>query len=210
MEITAEVEQTRKQLVEDVRKSNKRDIDNLPETLSQKEKIDYLHKVQPHLNQVYELVSKGYKRADVAKVLGITQLSFRKLSRELPELRAMLEIANEDKIDSVESSLFQLALGYEVEEEIINPFDGSKETIKKYQAPVLGAIKYVLSNKRAVEYADKRQIIQKVELGNDIKDALMSLSVEDLQSVLSIAKSDSAIEASFVESEILDGSQEKD
>jgi len=209
-EITKDVERTRKQIAEDTRKSSKRDLDNLPDTLSQKSKMDYLTKVQPHLPQIYDLASKGYTRANIAKVLGVSVVEFRTLVRELPELKQTLELAYEDKVDSVEASLYQLALGYEVDEEVINPFDGSKETITKYQAPVLGAIKYVLSNKRAEEYADKRQIIKKIELGADIQDALMSLSTSDLESLLRMANSESAVDASFVESEILDGSQEED
>lgn len=207
-QITSEVEKTRKSLVDDTKKS-KRDFDNLPETLSQKEKIDYLHKVQPHLDQIYELTKQGYTKANIAKVLGISVDKFRHLTREIPELRRVLELGVEDKIDAVEASLYQLALGYEVEEQVINPFDGSKETVTKYQAPVLGAIKYVLSNKRAEEYADKRQIIKKVELGTEIKDALMSLSTNDLQLLLQMANSEHALDATFTESGNTDGSQEE-
>lgn len=198
-EIKSEVEQNRKALVNDLKKSSKKELAELSDNLSQKEKMDYLHKVQPHFEQIYKLVSKGYKKADVAQVLGVTQVAFRRMCREVPELRSVLDIGHEDKIDAVEASLYQLALGYEAEEEVINSFDGSKDTLKKYHAPVLGAIKYVLSNKRGEEYADKREIIKKVELGSDVRDALMSITTEDLKLALQIAESSDAIDADYSE-----------
>ena len=209
MEIQEEVNKTRSQRIEETCKTSKRDLENLPDTLSQKAKISYLTKVQPHLKQVFELTSKGYTRANIAKVLNVSIAEFRLLVREVPELRQAIDLGNEDKVDAVEASLYQLALGYEVDEQVINPFDGSRETVTKYQAPVLGAIKYVLSNKRAEEYADKRQIIKKIEIGADVKDALMSLTTSDLELLLQMANSDSAIDATFVESEESDGSKEE-
>src|SRR5690606_9835162 len=119
-EIKSEVEQNRKALVNDLKKSSKKELAELSDNLSQKEKMDYLHKVQPHFEQIYKLVSKGYKKADVAQVLGVTQVAFRRMCREVPELRSVLDIGHEDKIDAVEASLYQLALGYEAEEEVIN------------------------------------------------------------------------------------------
>ena len=199
-EIKSEVEQNRKLLVDDLKKAKKSEIAELSDNLSQKERVDYLYKVQPHFDQIYKMVSKGYKKADIAEVLGVTQVAFRNMSREVSELRALIEVATEDKIDAVEASLYQLATGYEVEEEIINPFDGTKDKLTKYKDPVLGAIKYVLGNKRGEEYADKKQIIRKVELGNDIKQALMSITVDDLKLAISMADAqENAIDAVFEE-----------
>lgn len=200
VQIKSEVESKRKELVDDLKKAKKSEIAELSDNLSQKERVDYLYKVQPHFDQIYKMIAQGYKRADVADVLGITQVAFRNMCREVPELRGLVEIATEDKIDAVESSLYQLAMGYEVEEEIINPFDGSKERLTRYKDPVLGAIKYVLGNKRGEEYADKKQIIKKVELGNDIKDALMSITVDDLRLAITMADAkETAVDADFTE-----------
>lgn len=210
-DIKAEVESNRQLQLTELKKGSKKELSDLPETLSQKERVDYLHKVQPHFDQIYKLASLGYKKATIAEVLGITQVAFRKLCREVPELRAVLEIANEDKLDTVEESLYQLATGYEVEETIISPFDGSKETITTYKAPVLGAIKYILSNKRGEEYADKKQIVKKIEIGSDIRDALMSITVDDLRMAISMSDAkESAIDADFSEKDSDNGSTEEE
>lgn len=209
-DVKNEVENERKKLVDDVKKTSKKDLMDLPENLTQKERVDYIHKVQPHFDQIYKLACEGFTKADIADTLGITQVAFRHMTREIGELKVLLDIAAEVKVDRVEQSLYQVATGYEVEEEVINPFSGKKERLVKYQAPVLGAIKYVLSNKRGEEYADKKQIIRKVELGADVQQALLSMSVEDLQRTLSIAKSSDAVDAVFVERGDADGSPEED
>lgn len=200
-QIRNEVEAKRKSLVQDVQKASKKELVELPETLSQKEKIDYITKVQPHINTIYKMVTMVMPKAQIANTLGVSVLAFRKMSREIPELRTVLELGIEERIDNAEASLYQLANGYTVEEEVINPYDGTKDTITRYKDPVLGAIKYILGNKRGEEYADKKQIIRKVELGEDIKDALMSYKIEDLKHVISLSASkDSAIDADFTES----------
>lgn len=200
LDIKSEVEQNRQLLVQDLKKESKKELAQLSDNLSQKEKTDYVVKVQPHFDQIYKMVSKGYKKSDIAEVLGVTQVAFRNMCREISELKSVLEIGTEDKIDAVESSLYQLAMGYEYDEQVINGFDGSKEVLTRYQAPVLGAIKYVLGNKRGEEYADKRQIIKKVELGSDIREALMSITVDDLKMALTMADAkDNAIDADFTE-----------
>lgn len=197
-EIKNEVEQRKLSLVNDVQKANNRELSELPEAFSKKEKIDYITKVQPHLGSVYTLVAKGFTKAKVAETLGVTPYAFRKMCKHIPELLTVLELGTEEKDDAVEGSLYQLALGYEVEEEIINPFDGTREKLTRYKDPVLGAVKYVLSNRRGEQYADKRQIVRKVELGADVKDALMAFKPEDLKRILEISdQKDVSIEASF-------------
>lgn len=204
-EIKREVETNRKLLVDDLKKVSKKQISELSSNLSQKEKVDYHYKVQPHFDQIYKLVATGYKKSDIADVLGVTKIAFRNMCREIGELRALMEVATEDKIDSVEASLFQIATGYTVEEQVINSFNGDVTALTQYKAPVLGAIKYVLGNKRATEYADKKQIINKVELGTEITDALKSLSISDLQRALTIANSENAIDVTFSEVGVEDG-----
>lgn len=200
-EIKREVESRKLSLVQDVKKASNRELSELPESFTKKEKLDYITKVQPHLTSIYGLVSKGYTKAKVASTLGITPISFRKMCKHIPELMTVLELGVEEREDSVEESLYQLALGYEVEEEIINPYDGTKERLTRYQAPVLGAIKYVLGNRRAEEFADKRQIIRKVELGTDVKDALMAFKPEDLRRILDISdQKEAAVEVTYTES----------
>ena len=201
-EIRSEIEANRKALVGDLKKANKKELAELPDTLSQKEKTDYLYKVQPHFDQIYKLIARGYKRADIADTLGITQVAFRRMCREVPELRTLIDIGVEDKIDEVEASLYQLAHGFSAEEEVINAFDGSKETLTKYHPPVLGAIKYVLGSKRGEEYAEKKQIIKKIELGQDVKTALMSIEVDDLRLALRLADAQAnALDAEYTEKE---------
>lgn len=205
-DIKADVNKTKQLTVQELKKGSKKELTELPANLSTKEKTDYIYKVQPHFDQIYKLLSLGYKRSDVADVLGVTVVAFRNMCREVSELRALIEVANEDKIDSVETSLYQLAMGGTVNEEVINPFDGSKETLKRYQAPVLGAIKYVLGNKRGDEYADKKQVIKRLELGADIKDALMSITVEDLKMAITMADAHAnALDAEFSEKSGSDG-----
>lgn len=201
-QIRLEVEMKRKSLVQDVQKASKKELVELPETLSQKEKIDYITKVQPHINSIYKMVTMVMPKAQIANTLGVSVLSFRKMSREIPELRTVLELGIEERIDNAETSLYQLANGYTVDKEIINPFDGTKETITEYKDPVLGAIKYILGNKRGEEYADKKQIIRKVELGDDIKTALMSYKIEDLKHAIKLSEAkEVAIDAEFTESD---------
>jgi hypothetical protein len=201
-DIKQDAENERKLLVADLKKSSKKELAKLPDTLSQKEKTDYLYKVQPQFDQIYKMVAKGYRKADIADVLGVTQVCFRRLCRDIPELKAVINIGTEDLIDGVETSLHQLAQGFTYQEEVINPFCGEKETLHKYQAPALGAIKYVLGNKRGEEYAEKKQIIKVIELGKDVRAALMSLTPEEL--TLAIKKADAqtnAVDAVFSERE---------
>jgi len=204
-DIKREVEERRLAIVDDVKKANSRELSDLPEAFSRKEKVDYITKVQPHLTSIYTLVSKGYTRARIAETLGISVIEFRKMCKLVPELVTVMEIAVEERDDSVEESLYQLALGFEVEEEVINGFDGTKEKLTKYNAPVLGAIKYILGNKRGEQYADKKQIIRKVELGSDVKDALMSFKPEDLKRILEISDNRAtSLDAEYSESEVSD------
>lgn len=195
--ITKTVEQNRKALVEDIKKISKKDVDMLPETLSQKERTDYVYKVRPQLDAIYKLVSQGYTKAQVAEVLGITIVAFRNMNRELPELKAVMEIATDDKLDMVEASLTHLALGYEYTEESVNARTGEVERLTQFQHPSLGAIRFILGNKRGEEYAEKKQVIQKIELGQDIKDALLGMSTENLR--FALAKKATAIDAEFTE-----------
>ena len=201
-EIKREVDERRLAIVEDVKKANSRELSELPEAFSRKEKVDYITKVQPHLTSIFTLVSKGYTRAKIAETLGISVVEFRKMCKLVPELVTVMEIAVEEREDSVEESLYQLALGFEVEEEVINGFDGTKEKLTKYNPPLLGAVKYVLSNKRGEQYADKKQIIRKMELGSDVKDALMAFKPEDLKRILQISDNrEDAFDVEFSESE---------
>lgn len=199
--IKGEVEATRKSIALEAQKSSKRELSELPDTFSQKEKLEYITKVQPQLMSIYKMSSLGYRQSTIASVLGVSVLAFRKMCREIQELNAVMELATEDKLDRVEESVIQLATGYEVEEEVINPFDGTVQKLTRYKDPVLGAGKYVLSNLRSDKYADKRQIIKKVELGSDIKEALLAYKPEDLKRILALSDAkDEAITAEYTES----------
>lgn len=206
--IKQSVEQNRKLLVEDIKKVTKRDIDILPQNLSQKERTDYVYKVRPQLEAIYKLVCQGFTKAQIAEVLGITTLAFRNMQRELPELKAVVEIGTEDKLDSVEASLYHLAMGFEYTEETVNARTGEVEKLTQFQQPSLGAIKYVLGNKRGEEYADKKQIIKKVELGQDIKDALLAMSITDLKQTLN--GNAIVVDAEFTERETEYAEEEED
>lgn len=197
-EIRKEVETRKLAIVEEVKKTSNKELSELPEALTKFEKLNYITKIQPHLDSIYTLTSKGFTKAKVAETLGISTVAFRKMCKLIPELMTVVELGIEELDDNVEASLYQLAQGYEVEEEIINPFDGTKETLTRYEKPVLGAQKYILSNKRGEKFADKKQIVRKIELGDDIKDALMSFKVEDLQRVLQVSDNKiNSLEASY-------------
>lgn len=197
-EIRKDVETRKLAIVEEVKKQSSKELSELPEALTKFEKINYITKIQPHLDSIYRLTSTGFTKAKVAETLGVSTVTFRKMCKLIPELMTVVELGIEELDDNVEASLYQLAQGYEVEEEIINPFDGTKEKLTRYKDPVLGAQKYILSNKRGEKFADKKQVIRRIELGDDIKDALMSFKIEDLQKVLQVSSNkDDAIDTSY-------------
>lgn len=205
-QIKTDVAIQNKQLVEDLQNNSPQDLTDLPDTLSQKYKLEYLYKIKPHFETIYRLQSNGYTESQIAETLGVSKLLFRKCKQEIPELQALMIMGNEEKIDKVEATMFQTAMGIEYYEEAVNNKTGAVVKLRKTALPNFNAQKYILGNLRAGKYTDQRQVITRVELGEDVRQSLFALSNDDLRSIIG----KTVIEAEFVEKNKNDDTDEDD
>ena len=115
-------------------------------------------------------------------------------------------MGKEEKVEKVETKMFQTARGMEYYEEAVNNKTGEVVKLRKTALPNFNAQKYILGNLKAHKYTDQRQIITRVELGEDVRQRLFALSNDDLRSIIG----KTIIEAEFVEKNDNDNQYEDD
>lgn len=93
------------------------------------------------VEQSQKLAAKGWTRVEIADFLGITYRTFARWCLAHPELEAALAIPETEANKRVVFSLYQMAVGYEREEEEIKVVNGEIVRLKviRYYPPVPSA-----------------------------------------------------------------------
>jgi hypothetical protein len=133
----------------------------------------YNSKLHPKLAEV--LASTGRIDKEVAKEIGISEVTLISWKKKYPEFAKALKKGKDKIDDQVESALYRRAVGYEHPEDKI--FYDSKRgitvvepTIKHYP-PDTGAICFWLKNRRPEKWRDR----QELEINGDIAEVLKDI-----------------------------------
>ena len=131
----------------------------------------YLECIKPHLDEIEDLVSKGYRESSIAKRFGVGETSFNKYKAKYPELREAI-LRGRSKVEQlVISALLERALGGYKEETKVTP--KGLEVTRKYFPPDPNACKMILRNFKTgpwFEMSDEEKEFKEREL--KVKEAL--------------------------------------
>lgn len=131
----------------------------------------YLERIKPHLDEIEDLVSKGYRESAIAKRFGVGETSFTKYKSKYPELRDAI-LKGRAKVEQlVISALLERALGGYKEETKVTA--KGVEVTHKYFPPDPNACKMILRNFKTadwIEMSDEEREFKEREL--KIKEAL--------------------------------------
>lgn len=119
--------------------------------------------IESNLNLVKSMAEDGRNERDIAESIGVSYASWKRYKAKNEDLKAQIKEIKNNRVQSVEDSLYKCANGYsyyeevptKVKEEVLTE-DGKtilvKERIevtkvKKYRGADINAIKYFLNNK---------------------------------------------------------------
>lgn len=132
----------------------------------------YQECIKPHLEEIEELVAKGYRESSIANRFGVGETSFNTYKKKYPELRGAI-LRGRAKVEQlVISALLERALGG-YKEETKTTADGSVISTVKYFPPDVSAIKMILRNFKTeqwIEMSDEEREFKEREL--KVKEAL--------------------------------------
>lgn len=152
-----------------------------------KRTITYTRKVKPYIDKIQEWRAEGKGANEIAHILNINVGTLYEYKRNYPELDKAWELGNERLADSLETSLYKSAKGYEYEEEALTKA-GYAVKLKKYAHPNIAASKFALSNIRPEKWRAKPVIDSKTGTSTKAVEALNQLSVEQIQQFLELRK----------------------
>lgn len=100
---------------------------------------------------IKKLAQHGFLANEIADILNVTRMTFWRWRATVPEVTAALAIGHESANDRVELSVYQMAIGYDREEEEIKVVNGVVERIpvRKYYPPSPAAAAMWTRNKMA-------------------------------------------------------------
>lgn len=89
------------------------------------------------LGMIRRLAAHGFLPAEIADLIGIGRATMQRWKANIPEVTAALAIGHEAANGRVEASIYQMALGYEREEEEIKVVNGEvvRVPIRRYYPP---------------------------------------------------------------------------
>lgn len=125
----------------------------------------YLECIKPHLAEIEEMVSKGYRETAIARHFGVGPTSFNKYKNKYPELRMAIHRGRSKVEQLVIAALLERALGGYKEETKMTP--KGLEVNKKYYPPDVNAIRMILRNFKTenwVEMSDEEREYREREL----------------------------------------------
>lgn len=120
-----------------------------------------LQRIQPRIADIYMLTEEGLSIGQIAKRIGVSSRTLEKAMEQDPDLRDVLQEAEDRFLDSVESSLARNALPMEVEEVEVTTLPEGDQIVKrktKMQEGSLAAQKEILHNRRPEKWASRKAI----------------------------------------------------
>lgn len=99
-------------------------------------KISYEKDVQPHLTEIFDMVSSGKKNIDIQKKFGINNSTFYRWNKDNEEFRTILKEGKEYYVESLsnaaESTIMKAIKGYTFTDKVIKESDkNGMEVIQK-------------------------------------------------------------------------------
>jgi hypothetical protein len=125
---------------------------------------------------IRRLAGHGYLANEIADLLGVTRMTMWRWRAQVPEVTAALAIGHEAANSRVELAVYQMAIGFEREEEEIKVIDGAvvRVPVKRYYPP----------NPRAAEMWTRH----KMQWGEDIAPALETTNDQKPVEVRQVAR----------------------
>jgi hypothetical protein len=102
---------------------------------------------QEMCEQVFEMALLGLTDVQMAKVLGISEVTFNEYKSEHPEFLKSLTRGKEEADGKVAKAMYKRALGLTIEEQALTR-DGDIVTLKKELPPDTAAAKHWLANRQ--------------------------------------------------------------
>lgn len=126
-----------------------------------------LNKILNNIEHIKKLKSQGAKDTDIISYLKMSRTTFYKYVNECPELAEALNAGEEKLCDDLESDMYRLARGGYVlttKKTVIKSDKDGKEVIleeitEKEQPPNLGALIFILKNKRKDKWQNEPNAI---------------------------------------------------
>lgn len=101
---------------------------------------------------VRRLALDGYTDAQLARISGVSEDTLKYWRAVHPEFDRAIESGRTAADADVVASLYQLATGYDYEEEQVGGKDASIRKVKRHQPPQMSAIKFWLQNRRPNQF----------------------------------------------------------
>lgn len=192
--LSEEIEQEQKSRVAELQlqvnaKQELADLDQYV-ALSNKDKLNYMYRVKPQLTTIKKMIDKGFTEVKIAEALQVPYASLKRMRENIPELEEVFYLGKLNQIQIAEVSLMQLAQPNVIQEQVVTK-DGDVITIDRYREPNIQAVKLILQSHKRDEYGDKREVLHKQHISEEVTDALKALSTETLERLL---KNESAID----------------
>lgn len=128
----------------------------------------YKTDIEPFLDEIVCWRRDGATEEEIAYKLGFAYTTFREYKTSFPSLTIAVKKGREHLIQSLETSLYKRAMGYNYEEtttkNILDPETGEvikseKTTMRKHLSPDVGAIAFALKNLATEKWKERRDIV---------------------------------------------------
>jgi len=162
---------------------SKDELDNVNSEEKEAEALVYRRKVKPYLNDIINWRQNGKGVKEICKLLDIHPDTFYRYKKKYPDFYNAYEIGNELLADSLETSLYKEAKGYEYTEQSVSK-DGKAIDVKKYARPQGSLLKFALTNTRPKKWKNKVETSGTETVSGINIEALKQLSANDLKKLI--------------------------
>lgn len=149
--------------------------------LTNKQKVDFMYSVKPHLADIGEMLSRGATKNSIAKSLGVSYRALDAMIKEIPELAEVFHTADMEMIDLAEASMKYLAQPRVVEKQEVDRF-GTIQTLQEFKEPDFRAAKFILE-RRDNRYSDKKVVEHQATISEELQDILSQFSIDDIKNL---------------------------
>jgi len=151
--------------------------------------ITYERKVRPYLQDITKYRENGMNVAQIAKILDISSSIFLHYKNTIPELKEAYDFGNELLADSLETSMYQEAKGYDYTEEDVNKKTGEIVELRKHARGNGAMLKFALTNVRSEQWKNKTEVAKTTTINTNVQQ-LQQLSTDDLKTLLITLKNE--------------------